>query len=654
MKIKKVLLVLLLISQFTVLSQDYKFGKVSKEELEEKFYPLDSTADAAYLFKSRRTYYSFVPNSGFELVTEIHERIKIYTKEGFEMATKSIGYYKPEVGDNERVGSIKGYTFNLVDNKIERQKLSSKSIFNETLNKFRGVKKITMPKIKEGCIIELKYRIGSPYIQSVSDFHFQYKIPVKKLEYQLEIPEYFIFNKKSIGYYYVKPITESRTGSVGDIKYRIDVLKFDEKNIPALKDDEPFVSSIRNYRAGMKFELTQTDFIAVGGNLKTYSNSWDNVSKEIYRASSFGGELDKSSYYKDDLGKILAANTKEVDKLLAIFQFVKKQVKWNGYYGIYSDKGVRKAYKDRVGNVADINLMLTSMLRSAGFNSDPVLVSTRTNGVPVFPTIDGFNYVISVVKLSSGGYVLLDATEPYSTPNILPRRALNWSGRRVTKEGNSSWVKLTSSRPASEESTLMVTVTDDMMVEGFSRTKYDNLSALTYRKNHNHLTEESIITSIEEKSKIEVEEFKVINEDLIGKPIIRNLKFNSEDLIESISGKLYVEPMLFLTQHTNPFKLEERKFPVDFTTPWKIKNIVTIIIPAGYKVENLPENLAIGLPENLGVFKYQVQEDKGKINTLCILQFNNAIIAPTYYKALKEFYSQLVKKQSEKIVLSKI
>jgi hypothetical protein len=44
---------------------------------------------------------------------------------------------------------------------------------------------------------------------------------------------------------------------------------------------------------------------------------------------------------------------------------VKATVKWNDYYG-YSVMKALKAYKDKTGNVAEINLMLTAMLRYAG------------------------------------------------------------------------------------------------------------------------------------------------------------------------------------------------------------------------------------------------------------------------------------------------
>ena len=648
---KKIIPILTLVITVSNFAQDYKFGKVSKEEVQEKFYPLDSTADAAYLYRKRRTYFDY--NQGFSIKTEIHERIKIYTKEGFNKATKSITYYKPDSGENETVSSIKGYTFNLEQGKIIKEKLSKSNIFKEKINKYRSRKKITMPSVKKGTVIEIKYSISSPYYTSIDDLQFQYSIPVKKINYKVELPEYFVFNKRGKGYYFVPMKKTVKNGRIGSLNCSIDVFEFEGNYIPALKDNEPFVSSVNEYRGGLKFELTQTNFVAVGGGLKNYSTDWSDVSKQIYKSSSFGAELNKSNYYKNDLEAILATSKTTSDKIAAIFQFVKSKVKWNGFYSKYAEKGVRKAYKENLGNVADINLMLTSMLRSAGLNAAPVLVSTRGNGVPLFPTLDGFDYVISMVKFPNNSYVLLDATEPYSLPNILPTRVLNWNGRVVNKNGSSSWVKLTPSKPAIEENLLMVKITDDLILEGLGRTKYDNLNALNYRKNYIHLKKEALITKFEEKNNVEIEDFKILNKIKIGKPISRNVKFLSEDLIEEINGKLYIEPLLFLAQHTNPFKLEERKFPVDFATPWKDTNTVSIQIPECYSVASLPETLAIGLPENLGVFKYQVTQAGGKIKTRSILQFNQAIITPQYYAALKDFYGQLVKKQSEKIVLVK-
>ncbi|MFK8061067.1 MAG: hypothetical protein AB8B78_13375, partial [Polaribacter sp.] len=503
---EKVFTILLLMCSYTFFAQDYKFGKVSKEELSEKFYPLDSTADAAYLYKHRRTYYDLT-NRGWQLVTEIHERIKVYNKDAFDLATKSVLCYDPESGggDPDYVSSIKGYTFNLENDKVVKEKLSKKSIFKERKNKYRVMRKMVMPSVKEGSVLDLRYKIISPRTGYINDLKFQYGIPVKKLDCTIQIPEFFIFNKRNTGYYLVDMKKSSKSRSIGSSQtYTVDVFKFNTNNVPALKDNEPYVASISNYRGGMSFELTQLNFLSVGGEIKTFSNSWEDVSKKIYGFSSFGNEIKKESYYKDDINKLLATAKTDYDKVGAIFQFVKNKMKWNGFYGFSTEKGVKKAYKEQVGNVADINLMLTSMLNYAGLNVSPVLVSSKGNGVPIFPTIDGFDYVIAIVEFPDNTYALLDATEPYSTPNILPVRALNWNGRKISKGGASSWVSLTSSKPAIEENTVMVKISEDLMVEGLYRTKYDNLNALNFRKNTNHIKEESLIKTFEESKNIEI------------------------------------------------------------------------------------------------------------------------------------------------------
>ena len=650
---KKIILVVILLLQISVNAQDYKFGKVSKEELNEQFYPLDSAASAAYLYKYRRSYFNYLPNEGFQLVTEVQERIKIYNKEGFEYATRLVNIYTPDHGDRERVSNIKAYTYYIENKKVEKEKLEDEGIFKENLDDNFTQVKITMPKIKEGCVLEIRYKIYSPYAEYIGDVNFQAGIPTKKYHTQIEVPEYYVYKKLSKGYFNIKMETTSKTASIGDLRFRMDVFKFDGDNIPPLKNNEPFVSNADNYRGGMKFELAQTDFITVGGDFKTFSNSWENVSNQIYKSSNFGGELDKKSYFKKEVTALLEGAKSEKEKLALIFQFIKTKVKWNGNYGKYASKGVKDAYEENVGNAADINLMLTAMLRFAGLNANPVLVSSRGNGIPISPTLNGFNYVVSIVHFADNSYVLLDATEPYSLPNVLPVRALNWNGRVVKEDGSSTWVKLDTSNPASTENIVMLKFSDDLVAEGMIRTKFDNLSALEFRSNYGHLKEENLRAKYEEANGIEIEDFKISNILDLDKSVLRNVKFVSEDFVEEISGKLYIEPLLFLTEHQNPFKLEERKYPVDFDSPWKKTSRVSFNIPKGYKVESLPETLAIGLPNNMGVFKYQVRQVGNQIKTVSILEFNNSFIAAPDYQYLKDFYGKLVKKQSEKIVLIK-
>ncbi len=93
---KRTLLCFILIGFFQIdqgLAQNYKFGKVSEEELEETVNPQDSSAHASILYKKVRVHYRYNPNDVFELITDVQERVKIYTREGFDYATRQISYY---------------------------------------------------------------------------------------------------------------------------------------------------------------------------------------------------------------------------------------------------------------------------------------------------------------------------------------------------------------------------------------------------------------------------------------------------------------------------------------------------------------------------------------------------------------------------------
>lgn len=667
-KIGKLFIIFILLFFTTKsIAQEVKYGKISKEELQEKFYPLDSSANAAILHQKRRTYYEYTGNEGWQLITKIHQRIKLYHKDGFNWATKKIRLYNGKNG-NENV-SIKANTFNLVANKIEKTKLKKNEIFDENISENWRRKKFTMPNIKEGSIVEWEYTIRSPYYSNIDDMVFQYKIPVKKVESKVVIPEYFKFKYQPNLYY---PVTvkqsqknrklnfsyrenDSRLGSARTTRRDVSVdllekvFEASEKNIPALKE-EPYVNNMDNYVCKVSFELTA--YTPKYGIPKFFNNTWKDVAKTIYRSSKFGDELKKTGYFKNDLTAALATASTLHQKIGAIFNLVKSKITWNNNYGKYTDVGVKKAYKEGVGNVAEINLTLVAMLREAGINANPVLVSTRAHGISLFPTTDGFNYVIAIVE-TPNGFITLDATEKYSMPNVLPARTLNWSGRIVRKDGSSESINLFPKKHAKNNTYVSVKIDNDGLVAGSKRTALSNIFALNYRAKKNNIALDDLRNSYEKKYNIEIEEVKVSNKNDLNKPIVELYQFESEDLIDVVGTKLYINPLLFLGETNNPFTLKDRKYPIDFATPWEDKITVTFEIPEGYQVTSIPEKYAVSLPDNYAVFKFLSSVKGNKIQILSSIKMNTPIIPQNYYAAIKEFYKKIVQKHTEKIVLSK-
>lgn len=652
-----------------VLSQDFKFGKVSKEELSEKVHPLDSSASASVLYRSRKVRFNYIQGVGFKVMTEVHQRVKIYTKEGFDHATISQLLYKND-SDIEFVTGLKAYTYNLENGKIEKSKMEKSAVFKTSRSKYRDEEKFTLPNVKEGSVIEYEYEISSPFYAYIDEIDLQYDIPIKKQQIAIEIPEYFMFKPLMKGYLPIAPKFGIKNGTInyttknrsnrytassnfnsGTVNFKIHTANYDMDNVPALKE-EPYVNAMDNYRSGVKYELQYVQF--PDEPRESFSTTWEDVIKKIYKSDSFGDQLKSGKYFKDDLEKLMAATSSESELIAAIFLHVQHRMNWNEFYGYGADKGVKKAYEERSGNIGDINLILTSMLQEAGLNANPVLVSTRDHGVPMFPTREGFNYVIASVEMNDGT-VLLDATNKYTKPNLLPTRALNWYGKMIKKDGTSKTLNLIPKRVSRESVNMSVVLESNGDIKGKERKTYTDYDGYSFRNRFAAADEDDYLEKLENKyGGMEITDYGIKNKKTVGKPVMESFAFNLEGQADVIGDNIYFAPMFHLALTENPFKQEERNYPIDFTYPWQEKYVMNITLPEGYRLTSKPENMNMALIDKLGGFKYQIIDNGNSLQVMVDMKINEAVVSANYYPDLKELFKNIVEKQSEKLVLSKI
>jgi hypothetical protein len=649
-------------------AQEFKLGKVSIAELQEKEHPKDPSAVAAILFKKGEVKFEFSQSEGFQMFTEVETRIKIYKKEGYDWANQNIRYYL--VGNFKELISVSdAVTYNLVNGKIEKTKLKSEGEFDENINKYWGQKKITMPNVKEGSVIEFHYTVKTNSIGSLREWAFQSSIPVNHSEFTTYIPEFFVYNTNKKGFIFPKVTTKSYSKSITltskeregllvktniqqeEFTYQETQTIYLAENLPAMKD-EAYVNNIENYTSSISHELSMTKFN--NHPTKVYSTDWESVTKTIYEFEDFGLELNKTGYFEEDLKTLISGGEKTRSETIgAIFNYVKSNIKWNGRYNFFCNDGVKTAYKNKTGNVAEINLMLTAMLRFAGFDANPVLVSTRSNGIALFPSLNAFNSVISAVETPEG-LILMDATEVYSAPNVLPLRDLNWFGRLIRKDGTSTQISLTPTMLSKETSTMNVVMNADGTIAGKIRRQYTNHEALVFRKNNLDTKEDTYLEKLESDSNnIEIGEYVRANGLDLSKPVMETFSFKSNKDVEIINDKIYLSPMLFLADKENPFKQEIREYPVDFGYPFESKIYINIDIPQGYKVEFLPKAANLLTGDNIGAFSYVVENTDNKIKMTITTTMNTAIVPADFYDVLKEFYQAMINKQNEKIILTK-
>ncbi|MFD2908191.1 DUF3857 domain-containing protein [Flavobacterium ardleyense] len=668
---KKLLLLTIFIIFNTSFAQEYKLGKVTIEELKETEHNVEKEAIACRLFSKGKTYMAYSDDKGFELVTEVENKIKIYKKEGFSYADFAISIYQGG-SDRETVSFSDATTYNLVDGKIEKTKLKSDGEFTEKTSKYYQMKKITMPNVKVGSIIEYKYIIKSPFIAQVRDWDFQDFIPVNYSQFEVRFPEYYTYNtffkgslnvkttKKSI----ISGITisskeRSRDQSWGGVstEFKQNKISFNENtslyelyNVPSVKE-EAFVKNINNYVTAVKHELASKQF--PNEVFKLISTTWEEVSNTISASPDFGGELNKKGYFEEQINKVILGKATNDEKLNAIYTFVKDNYKWNGFYGIYTEEGLKSIYKNKTGNVADLNLLLVVFLRHAGLDAHPILISSVSNGVPLFPSRTGFNYVIAGVELN-GKTVLLDATDKFAVPNVIPARALNWFGRMIFQNGGSKVIDLNPSLISKDNMILNYSITQDGKATGNVKRQATDYNAYNYRLSYGQLKKE-VATEKREKSfdNIEIDNYTSENLNDLNLAVVENFDFVDDKHIEIIGDKIYFSPLLFYGLESNPFKLETRAYPIEFPFPYLDRYIVTIAIPEGYEVESIPKDESLVFGDKELVHKFIFTEEGKNLKLMLQYEVNTTILVPQNYQNLKGYFQKMVDKQSEKIVLKK-
>jgi transglutaminase-like putative cysteine protease len=651
-----------------------KFGKIDKKTLAQNDFPDYPDAEAIILYDCGQSNFKWVTNTGFVIEYERHVRIKILKDEGFDWASFEIPLYVIN-SDEEKLFRLKAETHNMEEGKVESVKLDKDAIYKEDYNERWKLVKFTMPEVTEGSLIEVTYTIQTEYISRLRDWTFQYEVPVLWSEYRVEIPEYFRFNRnmrgiidlaiyeETFGMGEIEEFSSQRTtngytvshsNQRSSLSYQTYIYHYAAENIPAL-EEEPYMPSIYNYQAGMEFELVSIHY--PNEPVESISRTWEDLNQQLLEEPAFGAQLNRSGYASDVLENIIQTGDDDQAKMIKIYEMVKDRMKWNGEKRVFATTSVRAAYKDRKGSSADINLMLVALLREAGVEAYPVLVSTRRNGLVTMtrPTIEQFNYVIGAAMIGEN-MVLLDATDPYCVPGLLPERCLNLQGRLVNKK-DGDWVSLIPSSPKYRMVAYDISISPEGMVSGNTKFTYKQYAAYDERSNYHSFEDQGkyVDDLLYDIPGLAITDFETIDLDSLYKSFSLKYHYEIEGYAETAGDLLFFNPLVFTRVRENLFtEASERQYPVDFKVPIKETISATIKIPEGYEIDAIPETKVFVTPDKNCIFRYNVTPLGKLINLTCTMDIKETIFNTDMYPYIYEFYKGVVETEDEQIVLKKM
>ena len=653
----------LCIQSFAQESPYVKFGKITPAALQTKVYAIDSAAGAVVLSDIGESSIEGNSKGWFSVYTKRHKVVHILNKSAYDEATVEIPLYV-DGQEEEKLEEIKAVTYNLENGQVVETKLERSNIFTEKQDKNRILKKFTLPNVKEGSIIEVQYKVTSDFWSQVDPWVFQSSLPTLWSEFTFSVPEFFSYSTVSHGY--LQPVIsekkertasftvrEARTaGSTESFNFssRVTDNRWVMKDVPELKA-EKYTSTLKNHIAKLEFQLVSKNYPLTP---YTYRGTWTKLTSDLLEADYFGkGIKGGNGWLSEDVKKITAGASTETEKAKKIFQYVRDHFTCTRFNGIGAGESLKNVFKNSKGTVAEINLLLTAMLRNSGLKADPVILSTTDHGYTFeyYPMASRFNYVVALVQAENKSFYLDAAHSHLGFAKLLPE-CYNGHARVVNEEATPVYLVADSLKDRK--------ITSLLLNQG-SKSLWEGRMNQTPGYYESYQLRDRIKTDGKEKF------FKDIQKDFGADVTLANSHVDSLNNFDDPIGItydldfhpekediLYINPMFGEGYKTNPFKSAERRYPVEMPYTTDETYILNMVVPEGYEVDEIPKQVRAKFDEEgKTFFEYLVQSSGGMVNLRSRIKIDRAFYDPEEYEGLREFFNLIVKKHNEQIVFKK-
>lgn len=637
---------------FKAISQEDHFGKVTYRELNTSSYALDTAASAIVLEEYGN---ARMDNGGDNnLLIDYYVKIKILKQSGARQGNFEIPLYKTDARE-ESVSHVRASAYNIENGSMQESKLNAKAIFKEEQSKHWTVTKFAIPNVKEGSVIEVFYRKESPFIFKFHGWEFQSEIPKLYSEYHALIPGNYLYNITLKGFLKLEKnenqLVKECFAPGGGNKADCSSFHWAMKDIPAFVT-EKYMTAKSNFLSSINFELSEVRFF--DGRVDKVTKEWKDAETELRKEEKFGVQLKKGKdLFENEVKLILAVEKNEFRRVESIYNMVRSSYVWNEKMGLFSENGIKKAFTNKTGNVADINLALIAALKLADIPVEPVILSTRENGLPIdiHPVLSDFNYVVARVKVKEK-YYLLDATDKTVPFGVLPLRCLNGKGRALADEGSFPVDLLTN-----EKRKIQAVYTLDLKpsgdIEGTLQIKYFGYAALDKRQEIFQFPNlDSYVDDFKKNAaRFAVTNVKVENLDSVHLPL--KMDVDIRVTADDIGAGILINPFLVNKWESNPFVSINRTYPIDFGVPIEENVVFKLTYPDNIKPTDLPPQVKRALPANGGRLIFEATDINHAINVVYSFQVARPVYHPSEYLYLKEMFGMLVQLQNTDIYLKR-
>ncbi len=577
-----------------------------------------------------------------------YARIKILTEEGRKYGDVEISFLQ----GRENIRGIQARTIRPDGSIIN----FDGTVYEKTIVKAKGVKYLaktfSMPDVQVGSIIEYRYRDELEF-GYVFDSHWILSEELFTKHAKFSLKKYAGFALR-----YSWPVgLPAGTNPPHDEK---DTVRLETNDVPAFQ--------VEDYMPPENELKYRVDFVYITNPNpeKDTEKFWKQEGKNWYSwCNTF---VDKRKTMEQTVSQIVQPNDTPEVKLRKIYART-QQIRNTGFEREKSEQELKREDSKDIKNVEDvlkrgyanglqINCLFVALARAAGFQAEPVYVSTRN--------VYFFNYrLMNPGQLNSNVVLVkLDGKDLYLDPGTVftPFGMLPWTetqvlGRRLDKDGG-SWV--TTTVPRSSESRIErkadLQLTHSGSLEGKTTITYTGLEALWRR--------------IEERNEDDTERKKFLEDEIreyipvaIEVELTNKPDWNSSDraLVAEYDVKVpgwaagaghraLLSVGLFGGTEKHTFEHASRVHPIYFEFPYEEEDDVSIGLPLGWQVSNVPH------PQNVDLktvtFSLTAENKNGGLHVKRDLMVNLELVETKSYPILRSFFQSVRSGDEQQMVVS--
>ena len=374
------------------------------------------------------------------------------------------------------------------------------------------------------------------------------------------------------------------------------------------------------------------------------------MAREMLESADFGSQINKTLPGADLLQSGWAKEADEFTKMKTIHSFVKSGFSWDHIYSKYATDGLKTAWEKRSGTSGEINLILINLLKGAGLQVQPLLVSEREHGMvdTTYPYQDQFNKVVAYVTISDHHYIL-DGTDSETPTTLIPFDLLNTVGFIVDKK-NSSLLRITGDFYKNTNVIYVNgTVNSDGSVKLNARVDAYDYAKVTdkekYKRNKSNYEREFF----EPYTLPAPDTFKIKGLDVDSLAMTHDATVRYT--LNKTGDYFLLNYNLFTGFNKNPFINEQRFTDINFGCRYNCKLSGTFTLSDNLSPEALPKNIKMQTPDEAMVLFRQVSQTGNTLQIDVRVSINQSEFSAEDYPGVQGFYKKMIDLLNEPIVL---